>query len=55
MTERLEQDRYVLPIHDRQHVGLTTYDAKDPETAFPPIAEVHPPDGSAQRADHPAR
>ena len=25
-------NRYVLPIHDRQHVGLTTYDAKDPDT-----------------------
>ena len=38
-------NRYVLPIHDRQHVGLTTYDAKDPDTAFPPITEVHPPEG----------
>ena len=39
-------NRFVLPIHDRQHVGLTTYDAKDPETAFPPIDEVRPPEGS---------
>jgi hypothetical protein len=22
---------------DSQHVGLTTYDAKDPDTKFPPI------------------
>ena len=29
--------RSILPIPDRQHVGLTTYDAKDPETKYPPI------------------
>jgi arylsulfatase A-like enzyme len=39
-------NRYVLPIHDRQHVGLTTYDAKDPDTSFPPSTEVHPPEGA---------
>ena len=26
-----------LPIPHRPHVGLTTYDAKDPDTAYPPI------------------
>ena len=31
--------REVLPIPDRQHVGLTTYDAKDPETKFPTIRD----------------
>ena len=31
--------REVLPIPDRQHVGLTTYDAKDPATKFPPIRD----------------
>jgi hypothetical protein len=25
-------NRLVLPFHDRRRVGLTTYDAKDPET-----------------------
>ena len=29
-----------------QHVGLTTYDAKDPETTFPPITTLRPPDGA---------
>jgi hypothetical protein len=29
--------REVLPIPDRQPVGLTTYDARDPDTSFPPI------------------
>jgi arylsulfatase len=38
--------RDVLPVPDRQHVGLTTYDAKDPETAFPPIESLLPPKGA---------
>ena len=39
-------NRYLLPIHERRHVGLTTYDAKDPETAFAPIDELRPPAGA---------
>ncbi|MBX3031104.1 MAG: arylsulfatase [Chloroflexi bacterium] len=35
-----------LPIPDPQHVGVTTYDAKDPDTAFPPITPVRPPAGA---------
>jgi len=38
--------REVLPILDRQHVGLTTFDAKDPETKFPPIRDIRPPAGA---------
>ncbi len=38
--------RGVLPIPDRQHVGLTTYDAKDPDTKFPPIEPLRPPAGA---------
>ena len=38
--------RTVLPIPDRTHVGLTTYDAKDPNTSFPPITPVRPPAGA---------
>ncbi len=34
-----------LPIPHRTHVGLTTYDAKDPDTAFEPIEPVRPPEG----------
>ena len=26
--------RHILPIPDAQHVGVTTYDAKDPDTHF---------------------
>jgi arylsulfatase len=38
--------RDVLPIPDVQHVGVTTYEAKDPDTAFPPITQLRPPDGA---------
>ena len=35
-----------LPIPDPQHVGLTTFDAKDPDTSYPPIEPVRPPAGA---------
>src|SRR3954468_8159832 len=38
--------RAVLPIPDRKPVGLTTYDAKDPDTKFPPIKPLRPPSGA---------
>src|SRR3954466_6148223 len=38
--------REVLPIPDRKPVGLTTYDAKDPNTKFPPITSLRPPTGA---------
>jgi arylsulfatase A-like enzyme len=38
--------RGVLPIPDRKAVNLTTYDAKDPETRFPPIKPLRPPTGA---------
>ena len=38
--------REVLPIPDPQWVGLTTYDARDPDTTFPPITPVRPPPGA---------
>ena len=31
--------REVLPIPDRRRPSLTTYDAKDPDTSFPPIGD----------------
>ncbi len=46
MENSAASGRDVLPIPDRQHVGLTTYDAKDPDTSFPPIEELRPPDGA---------
>jgi len=38
--------RDILPIPDPQHVGLTTYDAKDPDTTYPPITPLRPPQGA---------
>jgi len=38
--------RAVLPIPDRPVPGLTTYDAKDPDTAYPPIEPRLPPTGA---------
>jgi arylsulfatase A-like enzyme len=35
-----------LPIPDPKHVGLTTYDAKDPNTKYPPITMLRPPAGA---------
>jgi arylsulfatase A-like enzyme len=46
MSERSQLQREVLPIPDVTPVGLTTYDAKDPDTAYPPIRELRPPDGA---------
>ncbi len=38
--------RQVLPILDKAHVGLTTYDARNPETVYPPIRDIRPPAGA---------
>jgi arylsulfatase len=45
MNDR-DEGRQVLPIPDQPHVGLVTYDAKDPDTAFPPIEQRRPPKGA---------
>ena len=46
MSEGPQLRRDVLPIPDRAPVGLTTYDAKDPATSFPPIEPLRPPQGA---------
>ena len=46
MPEGPQPERQILPIPDRQHVGPTTYDAKDPATSFPPIEPLRPPEGA---------
>ena len=38
--------REQLPIPDPKHVGITTYDAKDPDTKYPPIRALRPPKGA---------
>ena len=35
-----------LPIPAQPHVGLTTFDAKDPDAKFPPIKDLRPPAGA---------
>jgi hypothetical protein len=47
--EPMSPDRHaptMLPISDRSPFGLTTYDAKDPETSFPPIEPLVPAQGA---------
>ena len=46
MTDQPQLRRDVLPIPDRTPIGLTTYDAKDPATSFPPIEPLRPPEGA---------
>lgn len=41
-----EIPRTVLPIPDPPRTGLVTYDAKDPETKYPPIHDLRPPKGA---------
>jgi arylsulfatase A-like enzyme len=38
--------RAMLPIPDRPSPGLTTYDAKDQDTSYPPIEPLLPPKGA---------
>jgi arylsulfatase A-like enzyme len=38
--------RNVLPIPDKARTGLVTYDAKDPDTKYPPITQLRPPKGA---------
>jgi arylsulfatase A-like enzyme len=38
--------RTVLPIPNRSRTGLITYDAKDPDSKFPPITQLRPPKGA---------
>ena len=46
MSGQDTQQRTVLPIPDRPRTGLITYDAKDPDTKYPPIEQLRPPKGA---------
>jgi arylsulfatase len=46
VPDRTHPKREILPIPDVAPVALTTYDAKDPETSFPPITPLRPPEGA---------
>jgi len=39
-----ETHRQILPIPDVRRLGPITYDAKDPDTSFPPIRPLLPPE-----------
>ncbi|HEY2356861.1 MAG TPA: arylsulfatase [Phenylobacterium sp.] len=41
-----QPQRQILPIPDIRPARLTTYDAKDPDTVFPPIMPLRPPIGA---------
>ena len=46
MSENDNRPRHVLPIPDVTPPSLTTYDAKDPDTRYPPIVPLRPPTGA---------
>jgi arylsulfatase A-like enzyme len=46
MSQHAPVGREVLPIPDRAHPGLVTYQVSDPDTAFPPIGPLRPPTGA---------
>jgi arylsulfatase len=52
MSSNDDIQRTILPIPNIQPFGLTTYDAKDPDTKFPPIRDLRPPARRAQCACH---
>ena len=46
MTDKDRKHRSHLPIASAERTGLITYDAKDPDTKFPPIEQLRPPKGA---------
>jgi hypothetical protein len=46
MQDNKNASRATLPIPDIPPVTLTTFDAKDPDTKYPPITPLRPPDGA---------
>ena len=46
MSVKDKIQRWVLPIPYQPYQGLITYDAKDPDTKFPPIEQLRPPKGA---------
>jgi hypothetical protein len=45
-----KKHRSHLPIPSPERTGLITYDARDPDTKFPPIEQLRPPKRCAERA-----
>ncbi|HYO03464.1 MAG TPA: arylsulfatase [Mycobacterium sp.] len=40
------KSRTHLPVPSAERTGLITYDAKDPDTSYPPIEQLRPPEGA---------
>src|SRR5580692_8597588 len=46
MSREDRKPRSHLPMATAERAGLITYDAKDPDTKFPPIEQLRPPKGA---------
>jgi hypothetical protein len=46
MSRDDKKHRSHLPTPDPKRTGLITYDARDPDTKFPPIEQLRPPKGA---------
>ena len=46
MSSEDKKHRSHLPIPSPERTGLITYDARDPDTKFPPIEQLRPPKGA---------
>ncbi|MEO8816148.1 MAG: sulfatase-like hydrolase/transferase, partial [Mycobacterium sp.] len=46
MSRGQVHSRSHLPIPSAPRTGLITYDAKDPDTCYPPIEQLRPPEGA---------
>src|SRR5437879_13484142 len=46
MSSEDQKHRSHLPIPSPERTGLITYDAKDPDTKYPPIEQLRPPKGA---------
>lgn len=46
MNLKDQKNRWHLPMSNTPRPGLITYDAKDPDTFFPPIEQLRPPAGA---------
>src|SRR5262245_50151177 len=46
MRDSTPKDRTHLPMRNTERPNLITYDAKDPDTKFPPIEQLRPPKGA---------
>ncbi len=51
MSNEDKKHRTHLPMLNTVQPKLITYDAKDPDTSFPPIEQLRPPKGAPNVSD----